>query len=99
LVLRLNPDDANDSSTDRDNDGCTNIEEYLNWLCSTAAKADLDDDFDIDLEDFATFAEHRLEINCDEQNSWCGGADLTRDGEVGLDDLWEFVANWLAGVE
>ncbi len=24
--------------------------------------------------------------------------DLTRDGEVEMDDLLEFVANWLAGV-
>ena len=97
LARGLDPDDADDGAEDRDGDGYTNVEEYLNWLCSAAAKADLDDDFDIDLKDFAVFAEHWPEISCDEQNNWCGGADLTCDGEVGLDDLREFVANWLAG--
>lgn len=97
LAKGLDPDDAGDSAEDRNGDGYTNVEEYINWICSTAVKADLDDDFEVDLEDFAMFAGHWSEINCDEQNNWCGGADLTRDGKVGLDDLREFVANWLAG--
>jgi hypothetical protein len=99
LVYCLDPSDPNDRNDDRNGDGYTNLEEYLNWLCSTAAKADLDDNFGVDLVDFAMFAAHWPEINCDKQNNWCGGADLTRDGEVGMDDLLEFVANWLAGVE
>ncbi len=32
LAVGLNPSDANDSQNDRDNDGYTNIEEYINWL-------------------------------------------------------------------
>lgn len=33
---RLNPHDAADASSDRDGDGYTNIEEYLNSLTRTA---------------------------------------------------------------
>lgn len=97
LVYCLDPLDPNDRNDDRNGDGYTNLEEYLNWLCSTAARADLDDNFGVDLVDFAMFAAHWPESNCDKQNNWCGGADLTRDGEVKLDDLLEFVENWLAG--
>jgi hypothetical protein len=32
LAVGLNPSDANDASGDRDGDGYTNIEEYINWL-------------------------------------------------------------------
>ena len=56
---------------------------------------DLDDDGDVDLQDFALFAARWLDAVCDD----CGGADLTGDGQVVLDDLWEFADNWLAGIE
>lgn len=56
---------------------------------------DLDDDGDVDLKDFAHFALRWLETVCDE----CGGADLTGDGRVAPDDLWEFAENWLGGIE
>jgi hypothetical protein len=32
LAVGLNPSDANDARGDRDGDGYTNIEEYINWL-------------------------------------------------------------------
>ena len=32
---RLNPDDASDGNRDRDNDGYTNLEEYLNSIAAT----------------------------------------------------------------
>jgi hypothetical protein len=32
LAVGLNPNDANDAISDRDKDGYTNIEEYINWL-------------------------------------------------------------------
>jgi hypothetical protein len=32
LAVGLNPADASDASSDRDGDGYTNIEEYINWL-------------------------------------------------------------------
>ena len=31
-AVGLNPSDASDAPTDRDGDGFTNIEEYINWL-------------------------------------------------------------------
>jgi hypothetical protein len=43
----LNPNDPNDASADRDGDGYTNIEEYLNWLTTgQPMPAHLDSDHD-----------------------------------------------------
>jgi hypothetical protein len=56
---------------------------------------DMDYDRDVDLSDFAVFADHWLEPDC----GVCGGTELTHDGSVGLDDLQVFVANWLYGTE
>lgn len=41
LAGGLNPSDAGDGATDRDSDGYTNVEEYINGLCSTTAKNQL----------------------------------------------------------
>jgi len=54
---------------------------------------DLDDDSDVDLVDLAIFTPRWLESICD----ICGGADLTGDGRVTMDDLHELAENWLAG--
>jgi hypothetical protein len=56
---------------------------------------DLNDDGNVDLTDFAIFAQWWLKSNCGN----CGGADLTGDGRVRWDDLQEFTSNWLAGGE
>ncbi len=57
---------------------------------------DLDGDGRVDFADFASFAIYWRQTNCGE----CGGADLANDdGKVGLDDLRQFAANWLIGVE
>ena len=56
---------------------------------------DFDGDDDVDFADFAIFAAYWLEAD---SSFWCGGTDLTNDNQVGLDDLREFVANWLAGM-
>ncbi|UCG56338.1 MAG: hypothetical protein JSU70_15915 [Phycisphaerales bacterium] len=53
---------------------------------------DLDGDEDVDLLDFAVFASFWLEADC----GTCAGCDLAGDdGRVALDDLREFVADWL----
>jgi hypothetical protein len=57
---------------------------------------DLDGDGRVNFADFASFAIYWRHTNCGE----CGGADLANDdGKVNLDDLRQFVANWLSGVE
>jgi hypothetical protein len=57
---------------------------------------DIDKDYDVDFVDFALFAQYWQQTGC----SKCGGADLAgNDGNVDVNDLQEFVANWLAGVE
>jgi len=38
LARGLDPSDASDGAMDRDDDGYTNVEEYINGLCSTTAK-------------------------------------------------------------
>jgi carboxypeptidase D len=56
------------------------------------ATSDISADGRVDYADFARLAAHWGELGC----GACGGADLTCDGEVGLDDLRELLANWLA---
>jgi hypothetical protein len=51
------------------------------------------DDF-VNFVDFCLFAQRWLDTVCDA----CGGADLTGDGQVNMDDLLEFAENWLAGL-
>jgi hypothetical protein len=53
----------------------------------------IDGDCDIDLLDFAMFAQQWLQTNC----GLCNGADFTGDQNVDFDDLQELTANWLAG--
>jgi hypothetical protein len=55
---------------------------------------DLDNDRKVNLKDYSMFAQWWQESGCGD----CGGADLTGDGQVGMDDLRELAANWLAGV-
>lgn len=57
---------------------------------------DMDKDYDVDFIDFALFSEYWQQSDCGK----CGGADLAgNDGNVGMDDLQEFIANWLVGTE
>jgi len=58
--------------------------------------ADFDDDCDVDFSDFSLFAQHWLEDGCDEPG-WCGGADLTQNGNADISDLRELVRHWLDG--
>ncbi len=56
---------------------------------------DMDGDGDVDFVDFASFALYWQQIGCGK----CGGANLTDDGNVDMNDLREFAANWLFRVE
>jgi hypothetical protein len=55
----------------------------------------LDFDSDIDLADFAIFAGRWLDTAC----GTCGGADLTGDGKVTMEDLLDFTAHWLTDTQ
>jgi hypothetical protein len=57
---------------------------------------DIDKDYDVDFLDFALFAGYWQQTGCGK----CGGADLAgNNGNVDVNDLHEFVANWLAGLQ
>jgi hypothetical protein len=51
----------------------------------------------VDFHHFARFAEHWLDEHCNEENNWCGGADLFEDEYNIVDglDLQFFVEQWL----
>jgi hypothetical protein len=54
----------------------------------------VDGDCDIDLIDYALFAQQWLQTKC----GLCNGLDLTGDWRVDFADLAIFAANWLAGL-
>ena len=56
---------------------------------------DLDFDGSIDLTDFSLFSLQWLETDCTESNNWCSGADVNRIDNVTLEDLAQFISNWL----
>ena len=58
-------------------------------------RGDLDKDYDVDFTDFALFSHYWQKLNCGE----CGGANLTNDRKVDVDDLREYIANWLAATK
>lgn len=49
----------------------------------------------VDFQHFARFAKHWLEPDCNDLNSWCGGADLNHLDDVDWADLGLFVDEWL----
>jgi len=63
-------------------------------LAPMGIKGDLNASGQVDFIDFAIFAIQWLETDC----GLCGGADLTGEGNVELDDLSELVTNWLNGL-
>ena len=58
------------------------------------ATPDIDDDGDVDFDDFAMFAAYWMDVGC----GVCDGADFTEDGNVNTFDLGEFGDSWLAGM-
>ena len=59
---------------------------------------DMDDDDDVDLTDFAYFAERWQDSGCSAENDWCGGADINESGDVDKNDLKTVAVNWLADI-
>ncbi len=56
--------------------------------------SDFDDSNDVDLIDYAIFASHWFEQDCN-YPAWCEGTDLDYGGSVGFNDLAIFAEHWL----
>jgi len=92
----LNPYDSSDASTDRDGDGYTNIEEYINWLplaTPMPPRTDFNCDNIINFHDFSEFAKHYLRSY---RNQWYYEMyDLNSDGVFSIADLSYIARDWL----
>jgi hypothetical protein len=96
LAVCLDPNNAADRNGDRDSDGYTNIEEYINWLPSgepMPTRTDLNCDTIVDFRDFSEFAQH-----------WLGSVgsplyderyDFNRNDTISMDDLFYIAQDWL----
>jgi len=96
LAYCLDPNDSNDSSNDRDGDGYTNIEEYINWLPlgePMPPNPDLNCDDIVNFYDFSEFAEHYPSSSgsplYDEEY------DFNNDDVISIADLSYIVQDWL----
>jgi pectate lyase len=98
LALCLDPDDSIDANGDRNGDGYTNIEEYINWIplrepMPIRCKADINCDNTVDFNDFLEFAEHYscysgtvlYDENCDFNN----------DDVISIEDFCYIAQDWL----
>ncbi len=92
----LDPCDSSDSSGDRDDDGYTNIEEYINWLPlrePMPTRADLNCDDIVDFYDFSEFTECYLSSSG--TPLYDRKYDFNNDGEITVNDLCYIVDDWL----
>ena len=55
---------------------------------------DIDNDLDVDFEDFSDLSWEWQSIDCDEFNNWCNRTDLTGDGTVNFMDLQRLCFYW-----
>jgi hypothetical protein len=96
LAVCLNPNDANDRNGDRDSDGYTNLEEYLNWLVSgepMPANTDTNCDGTVNFLDFANFAKHWYTLSGSELYN--GRFDYNHNNVISLSDLYYITQDWL----
>lgn len=56
--------------------------------------SDFDGDVNVNFADYAIFASHWFEQDCN-YPTWCGGTDLDYSGSVDINDLAIFVKHWL----
>jgi hypothetical protein len=96
LAVCLNPNDPADRNSDRDSDGYTNIEEYLNWLPSgelMPTRTDVNCDSTVDFYDFAMLAEHWSESAGEPLYS--DRYDFDHNDVISMDDLFFIAQDWL----
>ena len=92
IAKGLNPNNSSDGAIDRDGDGYTNLEEYLNFLAYKGGEmfGDFDKNGIIDFNDLTVFCSHWLENNCD--NAPAGALDF--DCDVDFADFAIFAQSW-----
>ncbi|HUT30412.1 MAG TPA: hypothetical protein VMX13_11530 [Sedimentisphaerales bacterium] len=95
LVKGLDPNDPDDRNGDRDGDGYTNLEEYLNELCCQV-KGDFDHNGDVNWNDLRTFVGTWL--NGCSSSQWCNNCDIDRSGRVDLRDFALVANSWVENV-
>ena len=61
----------------------------------TTSKANFNNDWMVNLTDFAFFASQWCQRECGVDNEWCQRCDFDRDGGVDVEDFSAFAANWL----
>jgi len=57
--------------------------------------ADLNDNGEVNLEDFAVLASYWMNDNICSEHDWCQGSDFDRSGTIDLLDLATFIESWL----
>jgi len=70
----------------------------VSLLPTRRPEGDLDNDWDVDIEDFSLLSGWWQELNCESSDN-CSGADADASGRVDLDDVSIVAAGWLAGVD
>lgn len=60
--------------------------EFCDSASDICRRADIIPDGSIDVGDLGVLATHMHETGCGEENSWCSGADINRDGQVNGSD-------------
>ncbi len=96
FALCLDPCNPNDRNADRDGDGYTNIEEYINWLPSgepMPSRADLNCDDIVDFYDFSEFAARYSSSSGDPL--YDRKYDFNDDGVISIADLFYIAQDWL----
>lgn len=94
-------------NTDFSHNGIVNEEDFMifvnNWLYETGEdplSSDMTYDLSIDFSDFTVISEYWGRDDCwgfgEQDNNFCNGADINRDGFVNYDDVMLFAQNWLA---
>lgn len=98
FALCLDPSNPADRNDDRNGDGWTNVEEYINWLPlgePMPTRADLNCDNRVDLSDFSEFAGHYPSSSGDP--IYDRKYDFDDNSEITLDDLYYIIQDWLIG--
>jgi hypothetical protein len=88
----LDPDNAGDRNADWDNDGYTNLEEYLNYLVvwHGTLKGDFNNDSKVNFEDLALFLDDWLV----EDSVFVPAGDMDGDNNVDFADYALFAKGW-----